>query len=75
MKKYVSPTSCDSSTGNVRGAVPFILGALAGAAVLGAAGAAGGYVANKMMTDVFGVSKFKIDTLKIMNNLKVEAYA
>jgi len=24
---------------------------------------------------LFGVSKFKIDTLKIMNNLKVEAYA
>ncbi len=71
MKKYISPTSCDSSTGNVRGAIPAILGALAGAALLGAAGAAGAKVANAMMD---GVGKFRVDTLKVTNNLKVDTY-
>lgn len=73
MKKYVSPTSYNASNGGVRGAIPAILGMVAGAFALGAATAAGEAVvrASKAATKKMGIVP-NDNFLKISNNLKIE---
>lgn len=63
MKKYITPTSYNSSMGDSKMAIPAILGAVAGFMAAGAAA--------KMVSKMFSV-KMDDHLNKTSNNLKVE---